>query len=97
MERHETCAVAGAKLERRHGWRREFLFVCLTVAGAVHSFTPGTPAQGASCLVTTPSGNVQGLDNGSRAPFWAFRSRRRRSATCAGNRRSPPRPGRLRR
>jgi para-nitrobenzyl esterase len=66
MRRNETCAVADARRERRSGGsKRGFLVVCLAVAGAVHLLTPGTPTQGASCLVTTPSGNVQGLDNGS--------------------------------
>ena len=70
MRRNETCAAADARRERRSGSsKRGFLLVCLAVAGAVHLSTPGTPAQGASCLVTTVSGAVQGLDNGSSCTF----------------------------
>ena len=69
MGRNETGAMAAVRVERRSGaWGRKFLFACLAV-GAVHVLTAGTQTQGASCLVTTVSGDVQGLDNGSSCTF----------------------------
>ena len=69
MGRNETGAMAAVRVERCRGvWGRKSLLVCFAV-GAVHLLTAGTQTQGASCLVTTVSGDVQGLDNGSSCTF----------------------------
>src|SRR5687768_13647948 len=59
-----------ALTSRRTALTRRFKTVALAIAAASVAFVSSAPvASSVSCLVTTPSGDVQGVDNGSSCAF----------------------------